>query len=109
MHLPELHSILILLLICLADVFEMIDLVTVMSVNPGFGGQSFIENTYNKLSQLKALSDQKKHNPFLEVDGGVNLDNYKKLIDHGANVLVAGNTVFSSSSPESTILQLKQY
>ncbi|MBR9860431.1 ribulose-phosphate 3-epimerase [bacterium] len=93
----------------LNDVFEMIDLITVMSVNPGFGGQSFIENTYEKLVQLKNISERKNHRPYLEVDGGVSLENYKKLLECGANVLVAGNTVFSSESPESTILALKQY
>jgi ribulose-phosphate 3-epimerase len=80
-----------------------------MSVNPGFGGQSFIENTYAKLNELKEMGNQLQHHPYLEVDGGVTLSNYRKLLDEGANVLVAGNTVFTSQSPESTILQLKQY
>ncbi len=93
----------------LNDVFEQIDLITVMSVNPGFGGQKFIENTYEKLVQLKNISERKNHYPFLEVDGGVNLENYKKLLECGANVLVAGNTVFSSDNPKETILALKQY
>ena len=93
----------------LNDVFEQIDLITVMSVNPGFGGQKFIENTYEKLVQLKNISERKNHHPYLEVDGGVNLENYKKLLECGANVLVAGNTVFSSDNPKETILALKQY
>ncbi|MFY0643558.1 MAG: ribulose-phosphate 3-epimerase [Bacteroidia bacterium] len=93
----------------LNDVFTDIDLITVMSVNPGYGGQSFIENTYEKLIQLKNISERKNHYPYIEVDGGVNMDNYKKLIECGANVLVAGNTVFSSDDPSKTILQLKQY
>ena len=93
----------------LNDVYEQIDLITVMSVNPGFGGQSFIENTYEKLMQLKNISERKNHFPFIEVDGGVNMENYKKLLECGANVLVAGNTVFSSENPKETILALKQY
>lgn len=93
----------------LNDVFEQIDLITVMSVNPGFGGQKFIENTYEKLIQLRNISERKNHFPYIEVDGGVNLENYKKLLECGANVLVAGNTVFSSEDPKSTILELKQY
>ena len=93
----------------LNDVFTEIDLITVMSVNPGFGGQSFIENTYEKLVQLKNIADRKNHYPYIEVDGGVNLNNYKKLLECGANVLVAGNTVFSSDDPTKTILALKQY
>lgn len=93
----------------LNDVFEQIDLVTVMSVNPGFGGQKFIENTYEKLVQLKNISERKNHFPYLEVDGGVNMENYKKLLECGANVLVAGNTVFSSDHPSKTISALKQY
>lgn len=93
----------------LNDVFHEIDLITVMSVNPGFGGQSFIENTYEKLMQLRNICERKNHFPYIEVDGGVTLDNYMKLLECGANVLVAGNTVFSSESPKDTILALKQY
>lgn len=93
----------------LNDVFTEIDLITVMSVNPGFGGQSFIENTYEKLIQLRNISERKNHFPYIEVDGGVNMDNYKKLLECGANALVAGNTVFSSDDPTSTIAALKQY
>ena len=74
----------------LNDVFKEIDLICIMSVNPGFGGQSFIENTYTKLQQLKNICEVKNHQPYIEVDGGVNLDNYQKLLECGANVLVAG-------------------
>ncbi|NNJ54855.1 MAG: ribulose-phosphate 3-epimerase [Bacteroidia bacterium] len=92
----------------LNDVYKEIDLICVMSVNPGFGGQSFIENTYNKLQQLRNISEMKNHTPYIEVDGGVNLENYQKLLECGANVLVAGSTVFKSSNPTETILALKQ-
>ena len=92
----------------LNDVFKEIDLICIMSVNPGFGGQSFIENTYAKLQQLKNICEVKNHQPYIEVDGGVNLDNYQKLLECGANVLVAGSSVFASSDPATTILALKQ-
>ena len=92
----------------LNDVFKEIDLICLMSVNPGFGGQSFIENTYTKLQQLKNICEVKNHQPYIEVDGGVNLDNYQKLLECGANVLVAGSSVFASSDPATTILALKQ-
>ncbi|MDB4107295.1 ribulose-phosphate 3-epimerase, partial [Bacteroidia bacterium] len=75
----------------LNDVFKEIDLICVMSVNPGFGGQKFIENTYTKLQQLKNICEIKNHTPYIEVDGGVNLENYQKLLECGANVLVAGS------------------
>jgi ribulose-phosphate 3-epimerase len=92
----------------LEDVLENIDLVCLMSVNPGFGGQKFIENTYRKIEQLKNLQNKHQVSFEIEIDGGVTLDNYKKLIDVGASVLVAGNTVFSSENPNSTISLLKQ-
>ena len=92
----------------LNDVFTDIDLICVMSVNPGFGGQSFIENTYTKLQQLKNICEMKNHSPYIEVDGGVNLENYQKLLECGANVLVAGSAVFASPDPTPTILALKQ-
>jgi ribulose-phosphate 3-epimerase len=79
-----------------------------MSVNPGFGGQKFIENTYDKVKALKALIERKNSKALIEIDGGVDLNNYKKLIDCGANVLVAGNTVFSSKNPTETISILKK-
>ncbi len=92
----------------LEDIIADIDLVCVMSVNPGFGGQKFIENTYHKVSSLKALIKNKKSKALIEIDGGVDLNNYKKLLQAGADVLVAGNTVFSSENPIKTIEQLKK-
>ena len=92
----------------LQDIISDIDLVCVMSVNPGFGGQKFIENTYNKVKSLKHLIVEKKSDALIEIDGGVDLNNYTKLIHAGADVLVAGNTVFGSSNPAETIKQLKQ-
>ncbi len=92
----------------LADVLGDLDLVCLMSVNPGFGGQSFIENTYKKIEQLKHLQATQNINFDIEIDGGVTLNNYKKLIDTGATVLVAGNTVFSAENPSAIISQLKQ-
>lgn len=92
----------------LEDIIVDIDLVCMMSVNPGFGGQKFIENTYDKIKKLKALIAQKNSKALIEIDGGVDLNNYKKLLDCGANVLVAGNTVFSSKNPVQIIEQLKK-
>lgn len=91
----------------LEDVIKDIDLICVMSVNPGFGGQKFIENTYNKVKQLAELKKKYNSSALIEIDGGVDLNNYKKLVEAGANVLVAGNTVFGSKDPVSTIQQLK--
>jgi ribulose-phosphate 3-epimerase len=91
----------------LRDIIVDIDLICVMSVNPGFGGQKFIEQTYSKISELHELITVKKSEAKVEVDGGVDLQNYKKLIQTGADVLVAGNTVFSSADPVGTIKQLK--
>jgi ribulose-phosphate 3-epimerase len=91
----------------LEDTIADIDLVCVMSVNPGFGGQKFIENTYDKISRLKDLILKKNSNALIEIDGGVTLENAKKLWDHGADVFVAGNTVFNSSQPIDTIQLLK--
>jgi ribulose-phosphate 3-epimerase len=92
----------------LNDVFKEIDLICLMSVNPGFGGQKFIENTYTKLQQLKNICEMKNHQPYIEVDGGVNVENYQKLLECGANVLVAGSAVFASENPTKTIVALKQ-
>lgn len=92
----------------LEDTISDIDLICLMSVNPGFGGQKFIENTYEKVKKLKTLIQQKKSKALIEIDGGVDLNNYQKLIDCGANVLVAGNTVFSSKNPSETIKMLKK-
>ena len=91
----------------LDDVLADIDLVCMMSVNPGFGGQKFIENTFAKTQRLKDLILQKSSSALIEIDGGVNQDNALKLIECGADALVAGNFVFSSSNPEETIKTLK--
>ncbi|MEX0274627.1 MAG: ribulose-phosphate 3-epimerase [Flavobacteriaceae bacterium] len=90
----------------LEDTIQDIDLVCLMSVNPGFGGQSFIENTYQKIRDLKELVNQKGAHTLIEIDGGVNADNAKKLVDCGADVLVAGSFVFKSTEPTATISQL---
>ncbi|MBC7695473.1 MAG: ribulose-phosphate 3-epimerase [Burkholderiales bacterium] len=92
----------------LEDVIADIDLVCVMSVNPGFGGQKFIENTYAKVAALKKLIIEKNSKALIEIDGGVDMNNYKKLLAAGADVLVAGNTVFGSADPAKAIKQLKQ-
>lgn len=91
----------------LEDTIQDIDLVCLMSVNPGFGGQKFIENTYEKVKALKALINKKGSKALIEIDGGVNLQNAKPLMDAGADVLVAGNFVFSSATPTAVISQLK--
>lgn len=92
----------------LKDSLVDIDLVLIMSVNPGFGGQKFIENTYNKIKELRQMADERGKDLLIEIDGGVTLDNYKALLQAGANVLVAGNTVFSSANPTETIHKLKE-
>ncbi len=92
----------------LADILEDIDLVCMMSVNPGFGGQSFIPNTLNKIKQLKAMIAERNLNVKIEVDGGVTVDNAKAIIDAGADVLVAGNAVFKSGNPADTIAALRK-
>jgi len=92
----------------LEDTIEDIDLVCIMSVNPGFGGQSFIENTYDKVRALKELINRKGAHTLIEVDGGVNSENAKQLIDAGADVLVAGSFIFKGSDPAKTIRELKK-
>lgn len=92
----------------LEDTIQDIDLVIVMSVNPGFGGQSFIENTYQKVADLKELILKKNASTLIEIDGGVNANNAKMLIDAGADVLVAGSFVFKSDNPTETIKKLKE-
>ena len=87
----------------LEDSIEDIDLVCVMSVNPGYGGQKFIENTFAKVRALKALINEKKAKTLIEIDGGVNADNTKALVEAGADVLVAGSFVFNSQDPMATI------
>jgi ribulose-phosphate 3-epimerase len=92
----------------LEDIISDIDLVCMMSVNPGFGGQKFIEHTYIKIDQLKNIILKRNSKTKIEIDGGVDLNNASKLIKTGADVLVAGNTVFSSANPKETISKLKQ-
>jgi len=91
----------------LEEIIPMLDLVLLMSVNPGFGGQSFIPSTINKVKKLKVLIASTQSNAIIEVDGGVNLLTGKQLADAGANVLVAGNFVFNSANPAQTIADLK--
>lgn len=93
----------------LSDVIQDLDLVCVMSVNPGFGGQRFIENTYSKVSRLKELILKRGAKALIEIDGGVNLQNAPLLVQAGADVLVAGSFVFSSPDPLKTIATLKQF
>ncbi|HLG34576.1 MAG TPA: ribulose-phosphate 3-epimerase [Bacteroidia bacterium] len=90
----------------LEDILADIDLVCMMSVNPGFGGQKFIAHTFEKISRLKDMVKRKKLSTYIEADGGVDLVNYKDIVAAGANVLVAGNTVFTSSNPKQVITQL---
>jgi ribulose-phosphate 3-epimerase len=92
----------------LEDVIQDIDLVCIMSVNPGFGGQSFIENTFTKVEKLKALINRKNASTLIEIDGGVTNKNAKQLVDAGADVLVAGSYVFGANNPIATIADLKE-
>lgn len=91
----------------LHDIIADIDLVCMMSVNPGFGGQSFIPNTINKIKELKQMISNRGLDVKIEIDGGVTLDNAKSILEAGADVLVAGNTVFKSADPLGTIKALK--
>ncbi|MBW7848179.1 MAG: ribulose-phosphate 3-epimerase [Bacteroidales bacterium] len=91
----------------LENSLEEADFVLLMSVNPGFGGQSFIPSTFEKISRLKEMILQKNLKILIEVDGGVGLDNAKALYNAGADILVAGNAVFSSKNPKETIAQIK--
>ena len=90
----------------LKSIIKELDLVCIMSVNPGFGGQSFIEGTYAKVEELKSLIEEQNSKAIIEIDGGVNSENAKKLIDCGANALVAGSFVFKSKNPTETISEL---
>ena len=90
----------------LKSIIKDLDLVCVMRVNPGFGGQSFIESTYDKVKELKSLIKEQNSNAIIEIDGGVNSQNAKKLTDCGANALVAGSFVFKSENPTQTISEL---
>ena len=91
----------------LDDIIEDLDLVLIMSVNPGFGAQKFIPNTYRKVRALKAMAAGRNESLYIEIDGGVNLSNFSALINAGANVLVAGNFVFTAENPGNIISQLK--
>lgn len=91
----------------LSDIIQDIDLVCLMSVNPGFGGQKFIPQTIERIKQLRRMIDEKGLNVHIEIDGGVTLDNAASIVAAGADVLVAGNTVFKSANPEETIKLLK--
>ncbi len=92
----------------LEDVINDIDLVCIMSVNPGFGGQSFIENTYKKVQQLKEIIVRNNASTLIEIDGGVTSKNAKQLVEAGADVLVAGSFVFNAENPTQTIADLKK-
>lgn len=92
----------------LSDIIADLDLVCIMSVNPGFGGQSFIENTYDKVRELKALIRSKNSSALIEIDGGVKDSNAATLVEAGADVLVAGSFVFRSEDPIHTIAALKK-
>ena len=91
----------------LQDIIQDVDLVLLMSVNPGFGGQTFIENTINKTAQARTLIDESGSSAIIEIDGGVNLETGSRLIAAGADALVAGSFVFKSDDPEATISALK--
>jgi ribulose-phosphate 3-epimerase len=92
----------------LSEILPELDMVLLMSVNPGFGGQKFITNTYSKIATLKQMITANGKNILIEVDGGVDLLNASQLLQHGADVLVAGNTIFASATPQETILKLKE-
>lgn len=91
----------------LSEVIHEVGLVLIMSVNPGFGGQSFLEHTYHKVSRVAAMAQEANPTLIIEVDGGVNTSNAPKLVQHGANMLVAGSFVFESNDPNKTISDLK--
>lgn len=91
----------------LEDVIQDIDMVCLMTVNPGFGAQSFIPHSYEKIRALRQLIDERKTATLIEIDGGVNRENAKAIVDAGADVLVAGNTVFSAEDPSAMIRELK--
>lgn len=91
----------------LSDILHDIDLVCMMSVNPGFGGQKFIPHTLDKIRALKKMINEQSLSTLIEIDGGVTLDNARSILDAGADVLVAGNTVFKSPDPAGTIAALK--
>lgn len=91
----------------LSEIVADVDLVLLMSVNPGFGGQKFISNTYDRISRLKDMLEAKNSNALIEIDGGVDTSNARQLVTRGADVLVAGSFVFKSANPTQTIKELK--
>ncbi|MEQ8338477.1 MAG: ribulose-phosphate 3-epimerase [Cyclobacteriaceae bacterium] len=91
----------------LTDIYDLLDLVLIMSVNPGFGGQKFIPNTYNKVAKAREMADRVNPDILIEIDGGVTTANYQELQNKGANMLVAGSFVFNSDDPLHTIASLK--
>ena len=92
----------------LEDIIQDVDLVLLMTVNPGYGGQKFIENSYKKIIQLKKMISEKGLSTLIQVDGGVDLTNTRKLVDAGVDVLVIGSFIFKSANPIETIIQLKK-
>jgi len=92
----------------LEDIIEEVEVLVLMSVNPGFGGQSFIENTYKKVREAKELILKRNSSTLIEVDGGVNVKNAPKLIEAGADVLVAGSFVFNADNPQEAIASIKK-
>lgn len=92
----------------LVNTLPFVDMVLIMTVNPGFGGQSFIDESYKKIAGLRRMIDDGGYNVLIEVDGGIDTRNASKLIESGVNVLVAGNAIFSSPDPAETIRKLKQ-
>lgn len=93
----------------LKDILGDVDIVLLMSVNPGFGGQSFIPQTLNKIRELRRIIDDNKLDVKIEIDGGVTVENAKEILEAGAHVLVAGNTVFAAKNPKEIIAQLKAH
>ena len=91
----------------LEDILSKCYMVLIMSINPGFGGQKFEEVTYNKVKKLRSMINKKGLDTYIEIDGGVNINNAKKLLDAGADVLVAGSFIFKSNNPTKTIAELK--
>ncbi len=92
----------------LEDILSDLDLVLLMSVNPGFGGQKFIPNTYKKIRKLRQMIDERNLNTLIEVDGGINLENSRKLFEAGADIFVAGSSIFKSQNPIETIELMKK-
>jgi ribulose-phosphate 3-epimerase len=92
----------------LEDIIKEVDFVVVMSVNPGFGGQRFIANSFKRVKELRKLIDKHKSDAMIEIDGGVDLENASALVTAGVDILVAGNTVFGSENPPETIAKLKE-